>query len=284
MQGHVNRKFRLKIASLSVIAIASFAPSASAEALVHVQASSELDDGKPRSYVYNAVDGKEKTTWCSKADEQSHSISLSFKKSVEIKTFGLVAGAIKDGALDESKRSVKKILLSDGVSERELTFQKDAAMQAVELSPPLKGRSISIVIKQTRGDENAPLCLGEILLKNKRGGALSGARVGTKVRSLSTPARRLLGTWTDSIDAPERTLTLALDGTFSYRYEPLLDGKPVVFRGKWRGSHKKLTLERSSKRGVNKLVVDKDAGTLVLSGAGVHETLASEYVRVDGVL
>jgi hypothetical protein len=128
----------------------------------------------------------------------------------------------------------------------------------------------------------APLCVAEVVLRHKDN-AMTGAQIATKVRALNTPQRRLLHEWLDDVSAPQRTLLFNLDGTFSYRYEPLLEGKPAKVRGKWSAVDRSITFEGGGKtwRAESRLtkVDEGDVHTveLVISGDVPHPSMAATY-------
>jgi hypothetical protein len=254
---------------------------ASAEALAFVKASSELDDGRPRSYAFNLVDGKPTTSWCAKPTDGELKIVFGFKKAMKVTRLSVVAGSVRGKAFDARRKHARVLGVNDGNHMREIKLTEQVGAQTVTLDPPVEGRQFAVTVLNARGGEG-PVCLGEITIKSTRG-QLSGPSVGTKVRGLSTPARRMVHRWVDNVDAPERTLLLALDGTFTYRFEPLLEGKPVTLRGKWRGSHRWLKLEMGSKSFAMKKKMtriddgDQQLVQLSLKGKAPHPSLVSEF-------
>lgn len=278
--------FRSLNGALGVAALftALAASGARADALAYIEASSELDDGKPASFAYNLVDGKDTTAWCAKPNPAGGDrLVFGFTKPVTISEIGIVVGAVKSGALDKRRHRAREIVVSDGRVERTLKMKDTVEMQKVKLNPPAKGRMLVVEVRQTyAGEPGTPVCIGEIHLKGGRN--YTGGDLARQVRSLPTPARRLLHAWVDEVSAPERSLTFALDGSFTYDYAPLMEGKPVRMRGKWKAGHRTVTLEFRSKTYHLKKVlsqIDGDEGVseqLTLSGEGPHPSMNHAFV------
>lgn len=266
-----------------VLALAA-APAAWAEDIAFAEASSELDDGKPATNVYNAVDGKETTAWCTKReDANTAALSFGFDQPVTVTHIGLVVGAIKGGELDKTTKRARIVYVADVEHRVEAKFKDEASMQILELKPPAKGKRIVVEFPGAYdGAPNAPLCIGEVLLKNG-GTTMTGANVASKVRALNTPSKRLLHEWLDDVSAPQRTLLFNIDGTFNYRFEPLLEGKPYKARGKWTAVDRAITLTIGDKswRVESRLtkIDDGDEHTveLVVSGDPPHPSMAATY-------
>jgi hypothetical protein len=273
----------LAIAVATVVSPAALWPGAArADVLAYVEASSELDDGKPSTFAYNLIDGKDTTMWCSKPGPTGGRLVFGFTDVVTINEIGIVVGAVKGGKLDTRRHRAKEIVVSDGRMERILKMKDVAELQVVKLEPPAKARMIVVEIRDTfAGEPGTPVCLGEVHLKGSR--VFTHGDLSRQVRALPTPARRLLHAWVDQVDAPERSLLFALDGTFIYDYTPLLEGRPVKVRGKWRAGHTSLTLEVGSKsytmqKRLSK--VESGDGTseqLALSGEGPHPSMSAEF-------
>lgn len=268
------------------LAAALGAPAAHAEDIAFIEASSELDDSKPASTMWNAVDGKPTTAWCSKPgnDAQNAILSFGFDKPVTVTHIGLVVGAVKGDALDKTKKRARIVLIGDAEHRVEAKFNDDAAMQILELTPPAKGRRVVVEIAGVYdgADSESPVCVGEVLLKQK-GAEMTGASVAGKLRAMNTPSKRLLHEWLDDPSAPTRALLFNVDGTFTYSFEPLLEGKPVKLRGKWTAVDRSITLDVGGKgtRVQSRLtkIDDGDNPTveLVISGEPPHPSMAATF-------
>jgi len=233
----------------SIVAAAAFsAGTAHAGHLAYVEASTELDDGKPRSYAYNLIDGKDTTAWCSKPDPGQETLVFGFTGKEKVTHIGIVVGAIHSGELDKRRKRVKMLYVSDGNVRREIPFKDKPGLQEIKLDPVVNAQRVLIDIAEVYEgtDGTAPVCIGDIVLKSGKR-ELTGQSIYKTVRSLNTPSRRLLHTWVDEPSAPERTLNFALDGTFTYNFEPLMEGKAAKLRGKWSTAGSWLTLETRGK-------------------------------------
>jgi hypothetical protein len=266
------------------------APHALAGNLAFLEASSELDDGRPRSYVYKLIDGKETTAWCSKPNaEGGETITLGFLKPDKVRELTVVVGAVRGGKLDKKRARAKLLSVSDGQMEQQFPLDDSAKPQKLKLNPPAKGRMIVVRIDEIYpGEPGSELCMGQMTIKGRA--VYGGDNTGREVRSLPTPARRMLHQWVDEPSAPERTLILGLDGTFRYEFVPLMEGRPVKLVGKWRAGHRSLTLETRGKKYVLKkrlTEVENDYGKsqqMTLQGDAPHSSLNADFVIAPATL
>lgn len=272
------------IVRVLALALACGAAPVAAEDIAFVEASSELDEGRPATNMYNAVDGKDTTAWCASAGDRAPVLSFGFDQPVTVTHIGIVIGAVKGGELDRSTRRARIVNVGDIGHRVEAKFRDEVALQVLELSPPAKGRRIVVEFTNVYdgATPDAPLCIGEVVLKTK-GKELTGTQIATKLRALNTPSKRLLHEWLDDVSAPQRTLLFNVDGTFTYRYEPLLDGKPARLRGKWTAVNRAVTLETGGKsyRLESRLTKidegDEHTVELVLSGEPPHPSVTATY-------
>lgn len=276
---------RLLRGTLGVASVAAALSStgANAQALAYIEASSELDDGKPATFAYNLVDGKDTTAWCGKPGARGERLVFGFTKSATITELGVVAGAVKGNEVDKRRHRARQVVVSDGRVERVIPLKDTHELQAVKLEPPAQGRMIVVEVRETYpGEPGTPVCLGEIQMKGARD--FTGGDLAKQVRALPTPARRLLHSWVDAVDAPERSLQFALDGTFTYDYTPFIEGKPVRLQGKWKASQRTVTLEVGGKTYNLQKVLSQIQGEngsseqLTLSGDGPHPSLNHAFV------
>ena len=269
----------LFVAVILATALLAAAPAA-AEDIAFIEASSEFDDGRPATNMYNAVDGKETTAWCSKKEDATGAfLSFGFDKPVTVTHIGIVVGAIKGTELDKTKKRARIVYVADVEHRVEAKFKDDAAVQMLELTPPAKGKRIVVEFPGAyEGSPDAPLCIAEVVLKHKET-LMTGNNVATKVRALNTPSKRLLHEWLDDVSAPSSMLLFNIDGTFTYRFEPLLEGKPAKLSGKWSAVDRAITFTIGDKswRVESRLtkVDDGDDHTteLVISGEPPHPSM-----------
>jgi hypothetical protein len=270
-----------------VLALASGLAAAGARAddVAFVESSSELDDGKPATALWNAADGKDTTSWCAKKDDGTPLLSFGFAEPQTVTHIALIVGARKGEELDKTKKRARIVYIGDVEHRVEAKFKDDPGLQTLELSPPAKGKRIVVEFGgfYDGADADAPLCVAEVVLKNK-GTELTGASVATKLRALNTPSKRLLHVWLDDVSAPTKTLLFDVDGTFSYKFEPLLEGKPVKVRGKWVASGNAITLTLGDKtfNMESRLTKVEDAGgaasvELTLGGTGPTPSMTDTF-------
>ena len=225
-----------------------FAASAAAEELAFVEATTELDDGKLSSTPYNVVDGSNASVWCSKRSPDSEVLSFGFEKAATITQVSVVIADAPGDKLDKTRRRAHVVVISDGETKRELQLKDIAGAQSIELSPPAKGTHVTFEFKEMYDGavDNAPLCVAEVGLKS-RDHSLTPSSAGTKAKALSSAERKLLHAWVDDVSAPSKTFVFNLDGTFAFRFEPLMEGKPVRVRGKWTAGDRSVTLDWNGK-------------------------------------
>ena len=274
---------------LAVVSLALLALPVAAEDIAFLEASSELDDGRPLTNMYNAVDGRNGTAWCSKKEDAGSAyLSFGFDQPVTVTHLGLVVGALKGTDLDKTNKRARIVYVADAEHRVEAKFKDDAALQLLELVPAAKGRRIVIEFPGAYGPD-APLCLAEVVLKNKDV-LMTGANVASKMRAVNRPARRLLHEWIDDVSAPSRTLLFNLDGTFSYRFEPLLEGKPKKLKGKWSALDRSITFTIGDKSWrVDTRIAQVDGGDsdtteLVITGDPPHPSMAATFRRAPARL
>jgi hypothetical protein len=273
-------------AHVVALGVTLFAAPAFAEDIAFVEASSELDDGKPATNAYNAVDGKPTTHWCTKKGEDAMhgALSFGFDSPVTVTHIGLVVGATKGEAVDKGMKRANTVYVADVEHRVEARFKDESAMQILELQPPAKGKRIVVefagVYNGAAGD--APLCISEVVLKGK-GVEMTGEKIATKYRALNGPQKKLLHEWLDDVSAPQRNLLFNVDGTFIYTFEPLLEGKKAKVRGKWQAGNTTITFDVGGKTTTVKYRLTKlDEGDgqtveMVIEGDPPHPSMAATF-------
>jgi len=231
---------------------------AQAQSLSFVEASSEFDNGQPATYAFNAVDGKPGTAWCSQDNPADEKLVFTFSKPTTVDTVGLIVGRINASGLHPDYARAKSVTLFDGTLERSINFNDSPEAQVIKLDAPSTTTRLVLTVKKTHAgkDASAPLCISEVML-GSNGRELTGSTVARNVRGLIPPARKLLHTWVDLLDGTERTLRFSVDGTFTFTYEPLLEGKPVRFKGRWRRTTKSVILTVGKKKHVLKATIGR---------------------------
>jgi len=249
-----------------------------------VEATSELDEGKPASSMWNAVDGNPATVWCTKGPPgRMEALNFTFDEPVVVTHLGIVLAG-KDGATDKTNKRPRVVYVADVEHRVEARFKDTTDGQSLELTPPAKGTRVVVEFEDPwpGATEDAPLCVAEVSLKGKGKELTEG--LGGKARGVNAPARKLLHQWHDDIAAPARTLIFNVDGTFVYRFEDLLgEEKPVKLRGKWSATAGSVTLDvggKSYKLTTRLTALDSggQATTLLtLSGNAPHPSLNNDF-------
>jgi hypothetical protein len=253
--------------------------------IAFVEATSELDDGRPATSMWNLTDDNDGTRWCSRGGATGReAISFTFDEAVAVSAVGLVLPVGKDGATDKSVRRPRVVVVADVAHRVEVRLKDVTAMQMVELPEPAKGRRVVIEIVDTfpGAQPDGPVCAAGVGLRDK-GRELVG-NTAARARGLNTPSRRLLHEWHDDVSAPSRTLTFAVDGSFTYTYAPLLDDKPPVrLKGRWLGDSNSVALEVKGRSYILKTQLTKIAAEdgqtveLALSGDAPDPSMVADY-------
>ncbi len=267
-----------------VVVVVAFASAAGASP-AFIESTSELDDGKPATAMWNLVDDSGATVWCSQRQSAGkQAINFTFEEPVVVTHIGLLFPHGKDGAVDKSKKRPKMVFVADVGHRVEAKFKDSPDMQFLELTPPAKGRRVVIEFDDAwpGATDDAPLCIAELVLKNKNKELTS--EIAQKARGMNTPARKLLHQWHDDLSAPTRTLLFNVDGTFSYRFSPLMDDqKPAKLKGRWSAGGNTLTLEVGGKSFTlqTRLTRVDDADDphteLALSGDAPHPSMIENF-------
>ncbi|MEM6733425.1 MAG: hypothetical protein AAF658_17840, partial [Myxococcota bacterium] len=127
--------------------------------------------------------------------------------------------------------------VSDGVNSVKIPIS-DAIVEQ-PLRRPMRGKTYTVSI-ETVGAANAESelkdtvsCLGDVLLY--QGKRLFGGRLPANKLRYDSVKDQVLGRWSgEPFGAPEKFITFALDGTWEWIFEPLLDGKKARVTGEYR--------------------------------------------------
>jgi hypothetical protein len=260
------------------------ASAAMADKPAFIEATSERDEGKPQTSMWNAVDGNPGTMWCSqRSPGQKEAINFTFEEPVVVTSLGLTFVG-KDGVADKTNKRPRIVYVADVDHRVEAKFKDTADTQVLELSQPARGTRVVVEFEDTYAGatDDAPVCVAEIVLRAKTKDLTEG--LGAKARGVNTPARKLLHQWHDDISAPSRTLIFNVDGTFMYRFEDFLgEEKPVKIRGKWSAAAGSVTLDvggKSYRLNTRVTAVDgpKRGSTLLnLSGTAPHPSMIIDF-------
>jgi len=272
----------LTVAGATTLMSTSLLASPSAPAFM--ESTSEQDAGKPATSMWNAVDGNPGTMWCTSGPPgRKEALNFTFEEPVTITHLGLLLVG-KDGVADKTNKRPRVVFVADVEHRVEARFKDVAEMQVLELTPPARGTRVVVEFEEAApgATDDTPLCVAEVVLKSKGKELTDG--LGARARGVNGPARKLLHQWHDDISAPMRTLIFNVDGTFTYRFQPLLDDeKPASVKGKWSAGGSTLTLDTGGKswRLTTRLTAvdggSSDSTVLNLSGTAPHPSMIGDF-------
>ncbi len=255
--------------------------------LAYLHSSTNENGEAPSTWGYNAVDGKPTTAWCTGGDDpKGQMLILGFSKQETITHISVIPGAVGGDGLDKSHARVSELEINNGQEKRTIVLQDDVKPMELELQPPMHAWKVALVIKDIRPAEGGKhsACLAEVTLRSG-GITLTGENVARQVRGMARNKLALTGPWVDEPSAPERYLTLAMDGTFSWVFEPLMEGTPTKLQGEWDLANGRLLLKPKGAPKAIPLRMEREKvagrkGTvdqLTLEGEGGHEKLPGNY-------
>lgn len=227
-------------------------------------------------YPGGLLDGRNRTVFCVETDKAPGTrITFGFRGRGKINQVKIVTGdATNSGSFRRSAR-VKTLVIHELGYVREIRLQDSASTQTVKLNPPLAGETVTVEIKDVHG-EGKLTCLSDLVFYS-RGKALSGSWMGRGLK-YSRTRTPLLGIWAAGPEgAPEKFLSLYLDGSFRWVFRPNdPDLKGKTLKGRWMAKGRKLTLKTGGKTLALKLrrkrvvdeFTDEPRVELELSGGG----------------
>lgn len=202
-----------------------------AEPLAYVRSSSQ--HGKARvHHALNLLDDDPESIWCEGRAGlgEGEEIRFFFKRPQRIDRI-VIAPSSKTG------RHIEVVRVSDGTNTVQIPIG-DAIVEQ-PLRQPMRGKTYTVSIEQVGGkNAGASLaedvaCLGDVLLY--QGKQLFGGKMPANKLRYDKMRDQVLGRWSgEPLGAPEKFLTFALDGTWEWNFQPLLDGKPERASGEYR--------------------------------------------------
>ncbi len=205
-----------------------------AEPLAYVRASSQNARAKSAKlhHPLNLLDDDPETIWCEGAEGvgEGQEVRFFFKRSQRIDRI-VIAPALATG------RKIQVVRVSDGVNSVKIPIS-DAIVEQ-PLRRPMRGKTYTITIEQVGGPNSGSdlnddvACLGDVLLY--LGKRLFGGRLPEDKLRYDPVRDKVLGRWSgEPFGAPEKFITFALDGTWEWLYEPLLEGRKARVTGEYR--------------------------------------------------
>jgi hypothetical protein len=199
----------------------------------------------------NLLDGRDASVWCIDGGPDAarrQRIRIGFKGQVEVDRVRIATGDSRTAAGFAENNRVVRLVFDDGRFRRTVNLTDERGLQDVQLSPPIRGRHVDVILTEVAGEGDLT-CMTTVLFYEGRR-ALNGPWMGRSLKYDRDKAR-LLGVWaTGPQGAPERFLSVFLDGTFRYSYtphDPTVEGFSVTgayrfvggrlqlqIRGQWR--------------------------------------------------
>jgi hypothetical protein len=238
------------LASLLLATTASSALASPPTTVGYAQATDYLErDSHPERYhPLNLLDGRDTTVWCAPEGQGSGRLTIGFKGVASVDEVRLYTGNGSGRDAFKQYARAKKITLEGKASARNFTVEDKRGLQTVPLNPPLSGGWFTLEVKSTfpGSEPTAPVCLTDIVFYSE-GKALNGTKLAPVLKYEARTAP-LLGTWFAGHEgAPDRFLSLYVDGTYRFVHEPLDGAEPSVLTGAYTASSSKLTVEMPKK-------------------------------------
>lgn len=237
---------------LASLLLAASAPSALAAppSVGYAQAADYLDkDSHPERYhPLNLLDGRDATVWCAPQGEGPSRLTIGFKGVASVDEVRVYTGNGSGRDAFKEYARAKKITLEGKDSARNFTVEDKRGLQTVPLNPPVSGGWFTLEVKSTfpGADSSAPVCITDIVFYSE-GKPLNGTRLAPMLKYEARKAP-LLGTWFAGHEgAPDRFLSLYVDGTYRFVHEPLDGTEPRVLTGAYTASSSRLTVELPKK-------------------------------------
>lgn len=220
-----------------------------ADTLAYIRASSQLNPKQPaRFHPINLLDDDPQTVWCSAADAtlgEGVEIQLFFKKPQRI-------DRVVVRATPATGRLVSSLRLSDESNNARLRLPQNPSSTLEErLTPPMRGKTFTVTIDRVGAPKPGSkvgakvVCLADVMLYWRK--RAFGGRTAPSEFRYNARRDRILGAWSgEPLGAPEKFLTFALDGTWVWRYEPLLGGRRQRLAGEYRFRGDRLLMRKGA--------------------------------------
>ncbi len=228
----------LAVSSLLMPAVAS------ADNLAYVRASSQHKRAKAASdfHPINLLDDDPATIWCEGADGmgEGEEVYVFFKKPQKI-------DRVVVGPAANSGRLIQILRISDGDNVVRINLGDRYVEQL--FSPPMRGDKFVLSIVQVGEPSPASklgedvACLSDVMLyfKDKP----FGGKLAPSALRYDKMRDRILGQWSgEPLGAPEKLITFAIDGTWSWQFQPLMSGKPQRLFGEYRFRGNRLLMRK----------------------------------------
>ncbi|WP_141329951.1 discoidin domain-containing protein [Myxococcus sp. AB025B] len=230
---------------LALLLLSSAAPAASTAPPGYAQASDYLErERQPERYSpLHLLDGRDTTAWCATGTPPA-AVTIGFKDVVTIDEVRVYTGDGTDKAAYKAHARAKKLTLTTVDTSKSLKVEDKRGLQVVPISPAMTGNRFTLEVPERFPGtaEDGPVCVTDLIFYSG-GKALNGTWLAPRLRYDARLAP-LLGTWFSGLEgAPDRFLSLYVDGTYRFAHEPLEGGEPSAVTGTYALSGSRLTLE-----------------------------------------
>lgn len=238
---HVARSFP----GVLLVAIFCMPTTARADPLAYVRASSQHKSKDAATFhPINLLDDDPATIWCEGADGvgEGEELRIFFKRPQKI-------DRVIVGPTPKTGRRILVVQITDGINTIRVRLDDNAYVEQA-FSPPMKGSKYVITIVQVGGPNKVGAevpadvaCLADMLLFLKK--RPFGGRTALSSFHYNKHRDQILGPWNGGpLGAPEKFITFALDGSWSWSFEPLMGGRPKKMKGEYRFRGNRLLLRK----------------------------------------
>lgn len=275
--------------------LVGLAAQARADSLAYVRASSQhqAEDAPERYHPLHLADDDPASIWCEGAPGlgEGEEIRFYFKKEQKIDRVVITPSPL-------TGRLVNVVRVSDGVNSVRLEIAGEIVERT--FARPLAGSTYTVAIdkvgaanrESTLGGEVACLADALLYLKDR---AFGGKLAPAKLR-YDKHRDRVLGRWAAApLGASEGFLVFAIDGSWEWRFQPILSGRPDRATGEYRFRGNRLLMRRGEAGRwadvdfrYRRIKVDpKDPGTprgdydLIVLNDVLGEKLGGEYSNAE---
>ena len=220
-----SHKYYRMVAALIAVVLIAIPAMSRADALAYIRANTQLQRAQKASKYHplNLLDDDPATVWCEgdPSDGEGQEVRIFFKRPQRIDRIVLTPAA-------GTGRIIETVALSDGTNTVHISLGNTIIEQPV--TPPMRGNEYTLTIEAVGPrNEGSSLdandaCLADVMLYFKKrpfGGKTDPSSFRYDVRR-----DKLLGRWLGGpLGAPEKYLTFAIDGTWTWHYDPILGAK-----------------------------------------------------------
>jgi hypothetical protein len=210
-------------------------PALAADPLAYVRSSSHHErDAKGAPYhPIHLLDDKPDTIWCEGAEGlgEGEEVWMFFKRAQKVDRV-VVQPTPKTGRL------IERITISDGRNTVPIDLTGGPVEQT--FATPMRGEKYTIAIDRVGGPNSSGAavgpsvaCIGDVMLYFRK--SAFGGKAKPASFTYDAAKDRILGAWNgEPLGAPEKSLTFTIDGTWTWRYDPLMGRGNKKVSGQYR--------------------------------------------------